>query len=317
MIGLAAAFAMASACAAPPALPSPHYRITLVADGVQQVIETETASTVQGLLTEAGIELGELDRVQPPEVAALADMMTVRVTRVEVQTHVLTQTVPFGRQVVRDAAVPEGENRLLQVGQAGLLERYYRVTIEDHVERERVLAREVLVQSPQPEIRLIGARPQPENVVITGTLAYLANQDAWVIRESSFQRRRTTALGDLDGRVFSLSPDAQVLLFSRTVTESEHINELWLVRTTEASPNPVPLNVRDVLWADWLPVRQPAGRSIAWTTAEVADPAPGWRGLNDLWVATVTDRSTLTARRQVLHLQQLGLEPDRFMVARR
>ena len=50
---------------------------------------------------------------------------------------------------------------------------------------------------------------------ITGTLAYLSNQDAWVIRGSSFQVRRLTNLGDLDGRVFALSPDGAYLLFTR------------------------------------------------------------------------------------------------------
>ena len=293
------------ACATPPGLPSPQHRISLTADGQERTVASD-ATTVRALLEEYNIELGDLDRVEPPEVTALRDQMTVRVTRVEHQTYTITQTVPFERQTVRDIAVPTGENRLLQAGQPGLIERHYRITYEDHVESERVLLNEMLVQSPQAEVRLIGARPRPENVTITGTLAYLANQDAWVVRESSFQRRRLTSLGDLDGRVFSLSPDSQLLLFTRAVTESEHLNELWLVKTTEATPNPVPLNVTDILWADWHPQGQQGRRPVAWSTAEVTEQAPGWRGSNDLWIATITDRNTLTARQQVLEPESGG-----------
>ncbi len=228
-----------SACATPPALPTTRHQVNLVADGHEQTVQTG-ATTVRALLDEHNIVLNGLDRVEPPEVTAVRDQMTVRVTRVEQQTYVMTQTVPFERQTVHDIAVPTGENRLLQAGQPGLIEREYRVTYENHVETERILLKEHLVQPPQAEIRLIRARPQLENVTITGTLAYLANQDAWVIRESSFQRRRLTSLGDLDGRVFSLSPDSQLLLFTRSVTQSEHLNELWLVRTTEGYPEPRP-----------------------------------------------------------------------------
>lgn len=296
---------LSNACVTPPALPTAQHQVSLVADGHERTLQT-SATTVRALLDEHNIVLSSLDRVEPPEVTAVRDQMTVRVTRVEQRAFTITQTVPFERQTVRDLAVPAGENRLLQAGQPGLMEREYQVTYENHVETERILLREHLAQPPQAEIRLIGARPQPENVIVTGTLAYLANQDAWVIRESSFQRRRLTSLGDLDGRVFSLSPDSQLLLFTRSVTQSEHLNELWLVRTTEATPNPVPLNLTDVLWADWHPSGQPGERLVAWSSAEAVEQAPGWRGNNDLWTATLTDKNTLTARQVVLEPESGG-----------
>ncbi len=290
----------------PPALPNPSYRVTLVADGHEQTIET-SGGTVRTVLAEAGIVVGPLDRVTPPETTALSDLLTVTVVRVDQSSLVITQTLAFGRQVVRDASVPVGETRLLQTGQSGLLERHYRITQEDSVETERVLVREVVVQPPRDEVRLVGARPQLENVPITGTLAFLSNQDAWVMRESSFQRRRLTVLGDLDGRVFVLSPDARYLLFTRGVTESDHLNSLWLVATSEAAPNPVPLNVSDLLWAGWAPQGVTAAtRGIAWSTAEVTEQAPGWRGTNDLWTADVTSRNTLVSRRQVVEPEAGG-----------
>jgi len=275
--------------------------VTLRVDGTQQVLTSE-ASTVRALLSEVGVSLNDLDTVSPSEVATLTDGMTITVVRVVQSSEVVTQTVPFGRQVVRDADVPEGETRLLQSGQNGVLVRHYRITYEDSVEAERVLIREELVQAPRDEVRLTGTQVQRQNVPITGTLAYLSNQDAWVIRGSSFQVRRLTNLGDLDGRVFSLSRDGSRLIFTRAATETEILNELWAIRTTEAAPNPVPLGLRDVLWAAW----SPAADQIAWSTAEVIEQAPGWRGQNDLWRATVTDKNTLVSRRELREAEPGG-----------
>jgi hypothetical protein len=282
-------------------LPTAPNRVTLVADGDQRTIQTELGS-VRELLTDQGVSLGDLDHVTPPETAALRDGLTVTVVRVLQQTETFTETVPFGRQIVRDATVAEGEARLLQSGEAGVLTRVYRITLEDDVEIERTLMQEAVTQSPQDEIRLVGTRPKLETVNITGTLAYLNNQDAWVLRNSNRGRRRITTLGDLDGRVFTLSPDATLLLFTRGVTEPEHINELWMVRTAEADPNPIPLNVSDLLWAGW----HPDGELIAWTTAERTEQAPGWRGQNDLWTASLGARNTLVSRRKVLDVEAGG-----------
>lgn len=276
-------------------LPAASNRVTLVADGEQRALVTELGS-VRELLANQGVLLGNLDHVTPPETAALRDGLTVTVVRVLQQTETFTETVLFGRQTVRDATVAEGETRLLQSGEAGVLTRVYRITLEDGVEMERTLMQEAVTQPPQDEIRLVGTRPKVETVTITGTLAYLNTQDAWVMRNSNRVRRRITTLGDLDGRVFTLSPDATLLLFTRAVTEPEHINELWMVRTTEADPNPIPLNVDDLLWAGW----NPDGEIIAWTTAERTEQAPGWRGQNDLWTASLNTRNTLVSRRKVL-----------------
>ncbi len=290
------------ACSFPAVAPlSRTLNVTLLVDGEQRELTSE-ASTVRALLSEASVSLGNLDTVSPPEVTALTDEMTITVVRVVQRSEVVTQTVPFGRQMVRDADVPEDETRLLQSGQSGVLARHYRITFEDSLEAERVLIREELVQEPRDEVRLIGTQVQLQNVPVAGTLAYLSSQDAWVIRGSSYQVRRLTNLGDLDGRVFSLSRDGSRLLFTRATTETETLNELWLVRTTEATPSPVPMGLRDVLWAAW----SPAADQIAWSTAEVMEQAPGWRGQNDLWRAMVTDRNTLISRRELREAEAGG-----------
>jgi hypothetical protein len=112
---------------------------------------------------------------------------------------------------------------------------------------------ETVVEAPRDEMFLIGTRPVVQTVPISGTLVYLSQQDAWILYENNRAPRRLTTLGDLDGRVFTLAPQGDRLLFTRAVTAAEHINDLWLIRTAEADPNPIPLNLSDLLWADWAP----------------------------------------------------------------
>lgn len=273
--------------------PGTAHTVTLIADGAERVITTE-ALTVRDLLTEAGIVLDEDDRVSPVEPTLLEEGMTVRVTRVEV--HILSEQreIPFGRQIMRDASIPAGETRLLEPGISGLEELVYRITVEDGVEVERRLVRQVMLREPRAEVVLVGIQTEQEPVPITGTIAYVANRNGWVIQTVSPNRRRLTHSGDLDLRVFALSPDGSYLLFTRVPTETGPglpLNTLWLVATTTADAQPVPLKLTNVLWADWAPECRPTSPNescrIAYSTGVAVEGSPGWRAENDLWTARV------------------------------
>ena len=285
----------------PSAIPTPTYDVTIHVDNVERKIET-AVRTVGGTLDEASVSLGPLDRVTPPEITAIFDGMMITVTRVVQHTELITSTIPYQREIVRDATVPEGVSRLLQSGREGIRARQYQVTVEDGKVVDRILISESVGETPQDEVRLLGTKPELQAVTISGTLAYLSNQDAWMIRDSNLERRRLTHFGDLDGRVFALSHDRTRLLFSRAVTVEGHLNDLWLIRTTEADPTPISLEIENVLWGDWAP----NNRMIAWTKADVVPEAPGWRGLNDLWIANITDEDGVTSHRQILEPEAGG-----------
>ncbi|MGC9398305.1 MAG: G5 domain-containing protein [Anaerolineae bacterium] len=290
-----------SACVVPPVITPTPARVAVRVDGERRTLETR-AETVGTLLELVGVELGDLDRVRPPETARIEDGMLITVTRIWQTQEVITETLPFKRETVRNASLPEGETRLLQAGREGVRQRVYRLTFEDGVEVDRILVKDEVSRPPQDEVLLVGTRPRVTTVSITGTLAYLESQDAWVMRGSTANPRRLTFFGDLDGRVFALSPEGRRLLFTRPVTESGHFNALWLVPTTGAEIEPVETGIRDVLWADWAP----DGERIAWTTAEVSDQPPGWRGRNDLWRGAVTRGHTVLYERQVLEAEAAG-----------
>ncbi len=281
--------------------------VTLVVDGQTREIRTE-ALTVGGLLSEAGIKLEIEDWVKPAEPTIVTEGMIVRVTRVEKHMETESFQIPFDRRTVHDTSVNEGDTRLLQPGLTGVEELSYQVTLEDGVEVDRRLVKRVTRQEPRTEIVLVGTRADQTPISITGTVAYIADGNAWAIRRISPNQRRLTHQGDLDGRVFALSSDGSHLLFTRAPTETEArqvVNTLWMVNTTVAAAEPVRLEVDSVLWAGWEPdcdvELSSRGCRIALTTGTIAGGNPGWRANNDLWIARLRpETGELVAEQQVI-----------------
>jgi len=272
-------------------------QVTVEADGLRHTLRTQ-ASTVRGVLKEAGITLGELDRVEPDLWVEVTPGMTITVIRVEEKLETRREPIPFQRRTVRSEALQEGERRLVQLGADGEAEVVYRITLEDGVEVSRVEISRRVVRPPREEIVVVGLRSNLPSVPISGTIAYISGGNAWLMRGSSGSRRPLTSSGDLDGRAFSLSPDGRYLLFSRSGRgESTALNSLWVITTTVVGESPWPLGIKGVLFAEWAP----AGETyrFAYSTAERTKGAPGWKANNDLWVATLLPEGKVETR-QVL-----------------
>jgi hypothetical protein len=281
--------------------------VTLIADGETRTLNTE-ALTVRDFLVEAGVALDEDDRVVPVEPTFIETGMTVRIVRVEERTETEQREIPFERRTVRDASIPAGETRLLEPGVTGVEELTYRVILEDGVEVERRLVRRAMLQETRTEVILVGVQAEFTPVPITGTVAYVANGNAWVMQTTSPNQRRLTHAGDLDGRVFALSPDGSYLLYTRVSTGTDEggpINTLWMVETAAADPAPVQLEIESTLWADWEPEcgvsLTNVGCRVAYSTGTLAEGSPGWKSENDLWIARLRarDGKLLSPRRVV------------------
>lgn len=298
-----ATFWLLAACAAPKLNP---VRVTLVADGAHTPITADApGATVRDVLRQANITLNDLDRVRPPESVALSDGMTITITRVIQRTETQTQTLPFTQQTVRDATVPAGQSRVIQSGRNGELEVTYRLTFEDGAQTERVETRREITEQPVTEVVLVGIDNGLDAITFSGTIAYLANNNAFVMRQAASNRRALTTSGDLDGRVVSLSPDGRWLLFTRPLTETTEggpLNSLWVVDTVQALAAPKPLKSPGVISAIW----SPDGDAIAYSTATVSNSPPGWRAANDLWVASFR-AGTLGAPERILEPSTGGM----------
>jgi len=253
--------------------------VTIEVEGTSQIVETE-AETVRQVLSEAEVTLGDLDRVEPDLWESVQEGMEIRVIRVQEETEVAVQKIPFERRVIKDEALAVGESRLMQEGAEGEEEVVYLVTYEDGEEVARkVVAREVLVE-PVAEVELVGAKGLLPSTPISGTIAYISYGNAWVMRHESGQKRPLTTSGDLDGRVVALSPDGTRLLFTRTTGFSSALNSLWMVNTVVVGDEPQELGIEGVRYAEW----SSDGDKIAYSTAEKTQGAPGWKARNDLYI---------------------------------
>lgn len=284
VVGLAG---MLSACAsAGPATPPPaaEVSIRLTVDGQTATHTLPNTLTVREALARLGVTLSELDRATPPLFTRLSEGLEVRVVRVRETFETEQALAPFESQTVRNESLPVGETRLLQAGVNGVEELTYRVVFEDGVQVSRAVVRRAFVQPPTPEIVMVGAQSAFTIVPITGTLAYLNAGNAWAMRVNSGQRTLLTTAGDLDGRVFDLSPDGRWLLYTRAVTEAESplFNTLWAI-TVGQNATPIDLGVSNVLYAEWSPVFT---QTLAYSTAEKTNRAPGWQANNNLWLMT-------------------------------
>lgn len=281
--------------------------ITIVADGMENRLEIPAGSAVADALRQAGIALGNLDTVEPPLYAVLNDGDQVRVKRVVERFETEETEIPFERQVVRNSALAEGESRLLQPGRNGRQELTWRILTEDGAETSRTIVKTTILQPPVAEIVMVGAQPAFAPLPIPGKLALLAGGSAWLMEGSTGVRKPLVATGDLDGRVFALSPQGDYLLFTRKSQKppGEQINTLWVVKTSGNNPAPIAVSgaANIVHYAEWIP---DAPASFSYSTVEPRPAAPGWQANNDFYRVTIADGAP-GAPRKLLEANSGGL----------
>jgi len=237
-------------------------------------------------IREAGIQLGPLDRVEPDYWAPVAPGLEIRVVRVEHRHETEERPVPFERRLVRTLSLEPGLSKVLQPGAPGVETVTFLVVVEDGQEVQREQTRSEVTTPPQDEVVAVGMAKPASSLEFAGTVVYLAQGNAWVWRSDMTSERALTTSGDLDGRVFELSPDGRTLVFTRRLADaSERLNVLYAVPTEMVDPLPEDLGVSGVLRARW----SPTGDRLAYTRAEGTVGTPGWRAYNDLWVLNWDD----------------------------
>lgn len=276
---------MAASCS--PAPPENRVIVSLLVDGRERTFEYNTAITVGEFLRDAGVTLNTLDDVNPPTFTQIADGIRVTVVRVREEQECEDEVVPYRRQTSPYEGLRPGEERIAREGQNGVTQICYRVEIRDDVRAGRTEISRTVVTAPQDEIVYVGPAGELEAVSVPGRLAYVNNGNAWVMAGSSITRRNLTNSGDVDGRVFDLSPDGRRLLFSRREQSTDangFANRLYLIANTNGTDDPIPLLPTNVLKAGWVPGLE---NTIAYSTAESRTAPPGWQAYNDLWLMRI------------------------------
>ena len=259
--------------------------IPIQVDGRQTSVSVPIGTTAQGALDRAGITLNQLDRMEPPGYTVLTEGQSIRVIRVKEEFLQEEVVLPFESQVVQNESLPEQREMIIQTGKNGLLQRTYRIVYEDGQEVSRSIFKEERLVEPKAEITMIGVQKPFTPYPIPGRLVYLAGGNAWVMEKSTGERRPVVTTADLDGRVFSLSPDGNWLLFTRKSSRpaGEEINTLWMIDLEQEDARPIALRVNNIVhFADWVPGQ---GLTITYSTVEPRTTAPGWQANNDLFIA--------------------------------
>jgi resuscitation-promoting factor RpfB len=284
LLSVLLAFTLLTGCRSPQ-VTGEDITISIDADGASRNVTIPSGSTVAHALQSAGIAFGDLDRIEPPPYAVLNNGDSVSLTRVREEFETEEQIIPFERQVVRNESLPEGETRLVQAGINGRQELTYRRVLEDEEEISRSIVKTVILQEALPEIVMVGAQTSFAPLPVPGKLAYLAGGNAWIMDTSTANRTALVTTGDLDGRIFKLSPNGSFLIFTRKSTKppDQEINTLWAVRTDGGKPFSTGL-ANIVHFADWIP----GTNSIAYSTVEPRATAPGWQANNDLSRYSIT-----------------------------
>lgn len=277
--------------------------ISIQVDGETRDLSIPSSSSVRDALAEANIELGDLDRTEPPTYSVLEDGDEVRVIRVieEFETEQLEQ--PFISRTLPNEGLPAGEQRLIQNGANGLQEVHYRLLYEDGLLVSRTEVSSAILKQPVEEIIMIGAQSPFSSVPVAGRLAFLSAGNAWVLEGSSGARRPVVVTGDLDGRIFEVSPDGRWLLFSREASLGDDINELWVASLNAEEPVLVDLSVSNVVhYAGWIPGEDDR---VAFSTVEPSINPPGWQANNDLKYVSFTEAG-FSERRVMLNPRKDG-----------
>lgn len=295
-----------AACVAGPAAPA-QVPVLLLVDGQEQQLGLPTGSSVQQALEQAGVELGPLDRTEPPLYTVLSPGSRVRVVRVTESFEVEQAVIPFETQTLRNESLPVDQEVYLQSGENGLEETTYRRLSEDGVQISNLPVRREVLKEPRPEIVMIGVQAPFAPAALPGRLVYLRDGNVWMMEENTANRQAVVTSGDLDGRIFTLSADRNWLLYTRRAEadEEDTINRLWAVNLNGEGDGPVDLKVTNVIhFADFLP-----GDSlrVVYSTVEPRATAPGWQANNDLNIITFSDNGWTTRPAAILEANNGGV----------
>lgn len=289
-------FWIVTACQAP-VRRSDTVTIEVLVDGETRAVTAIAGMPVEQALREAGIALGPLDRLEPPGYTLVREGLRVEVIRVEEDFLQVEEILPFERRILRNEALPEGESRLVQRGVNGLQRVTYRILRENGQEVSRQVVKVEVLREAVPEIVMIGVRQPLVARPLPGRLAYLAGGNAWVLEGNTGARRLVVVTGDLDGRVFRLSPDGRWLLFTRQAPEEEMLNTLWVVDLDAPTPQPAPLAGKNIVhFAAFAPE---ARWLVAYSTVEPRPGPPGWQANNDLYLQRLTERGPVPAQQVI------------------
>jgi hypothetical protein len=284
-------------------------QIFLIADGHETDLYMPTGANVEQALEESGLSIGALDRVEPEIFTQLNNEDKIYIIRVEEEFTVEQEVIPFERKILQTESLPDQTTLIVQKGENGIKEITYRHVYEDGVKVKTARMNEgVIIKDALDEIIMVGIQASFATYPIPGRLAYLLGGNAWMMEGTTGNRRPIVCTGDLDGRVFALSPDANWLLITRKSIDANQINNLWVVKIGQEPEDDklIDLKIGNVVhFAEWLPGN--GKTEIYFSTAESREAAPGWQANNDLHSMTISSSGWISKWKTLIETNSGGI----------
>lgn len=139
------------------------FSVTL-SDGGEEKQVWSTSTTVADFLSQQGITLTELDRVEPNMDESIKEKTLVNVIRVEKVTDVVEEPIKFAVVTKKDQTLAKGSEKTVTSGQEGLVKKEYEVVIENGKEVSRKLINEVTVKEKRDKVVAVGTKTTTQTV---------------------------------------------------------------------------------------------------------------------------------------------------------
>ena len=294
-------------CSTPTPEEASSITVNVLVDNEQKIVKTLPGTSVKIILDSENINLGALDKVSPPLYSEINEPVDIQVIRVTEEFQSEDSLIAFETQTIKNETLPEGQTFLVQAGVNGVLQITHRILYENGIETSKSVFKTDVIQEAIPEIVMVGVQTPFTSISIPGKLAYLTSGNAWIMEETTGSRRPLVTSADLDGRVFSLSPSGDWLLFSRSAEEGNEdvINTLWMIDTTSEDAKPIDLRIQNIVhFADWVPGR---GITISYSTVEIRSAAPGWQANNDLLIKSFNGSGVIIGEEEIIPANSGGI----------
>ncbi|MGN8648218.1 ubiquitin-like domain-containing protein [Gracilibacillus sp. HCP3S3_G5_1] len=133
------------------------FQVTINDAGEEQQVWT-TGGSVKELLKEHGIEIDELDRVQPKQSASLNKNTDIEITRIEKLTDVVEEEQDYPVVKRNDNSLEKGKEEIVSEGEPGLVEKHYEVVLENGEEVSRKLIKEEVKKESKERVVAVGSK---------------------------------------------------------------------------------------------------------------------------------------------------------------
>jgi resuscitation-promoting factor RpfB len=134
--------------------------LTVTVDG-QTLPLVSAAATVGDAVAEAGVVMGEQDRVTPGAGEPISEGLELLVQRVRTEQSTADVAVPFGTERRDDPNLTKGQTKTLTEGKNGLVRRTTVVTYVDGAVESRTVVAEERVSEPTTRVLAVGTKPAP------------------------------------------------------------------------------------------------------------------------------------------------------------